>query len=162
MIKLVEMENTIKGDKKYRVFVFSFWNFGNSSERLAKRKTSSNQKKRTKSQGSLQQRVEVYNCLLDACIECKALPRALDVFEEMKEQSLADVVSYNTLMKGGCEGWENLPTKMWFMVSLGYPRWAVGIATTLLFTYVVLLCTSLSYLDWGSGSSYLWKTPSFS
>jgi len=44
--------------------------------------------------------VLVYNCLLDACIECKALPRALDVFEEMKEQSLADVVSYNTVMKG--------------------------------------------------------------
>lgn len=44
--------------------------------------------------------VVVYNCLLDACIECKALPRALKIFEEMKEQSLADVVSYNTIMKG--------------------------------------------------------------
>eukprot|EP00438_Fugacium_kawagutii_P018188 Skav226132 [mRNA] locus=scaffold1047:350602:354090:- [translate_table: standard] len=49
--------------------------------------------------------VLVYNCLLDACIECKALPRALQIFEEMKEQhieeqSLADVVSYNTIMKG--------------------------------------------------------------
>lgn len=44
--------------------------------------------------------VIVYNCLLDACIECKALPRALKIFEEMKTQSLADVVSYNTIMKG--------------------------------------------------------------
>lgn len=44
--------------------------------------------------------VIVYNCLLDACIECKALPKALKIFEEMKEQSLADVVSYNTIMKG--------------------------------------------------------------
>lgn len=44
--------------------------------------------------------VIVYNCMLDACIECKALPRALKIFEEMKEKSLADVVSYNTIMKG--------------------------------------------------------------
>lgn len=44
---------------------------------------------------------EVYNCLLDACIECKALPKALHFFEEMKKKELVDVVSYNTLMKGG-------------------------------------------------------------
>ena len=55
-----------------------------------------------------------------------------------------------------------LKKHIWFMVSLGYPRRAVGIATTLLCSTVVLLCTSLSYLDWGSGSSYLWKTSSFS
>ncbi|CAK9033739.1 unnamed protein product [Durusdinium trenchii] len=42
----------------------------------------------------------VYNCLLDALIECKAFPRALDCFEEMRKNSLADVVSYNTIMKG--------------------------------------------------------------
>lgn len=44
--------------------------------------------------------VLVYNCLLDACIECRDLPRALQLFQEMKEKSLADVVSYNTIMKG--------------------------------------------------------------
>mmetsp|Transcript_58723 Transcript_58723/g.109970 ORF Transcript_58723/g.109970 Transcript_58723/m.109970 type:complete len:850 (-) Transcript_58723:43-2592(-) len=42
----------------------------------------------------------VYNCLLDACIECRDLPRALSLFEEMKGTSVADVVSYNTIMKG--------------------------------------------------------------
>ncbi len=59
----------------------------------------------------------------------------------MKEQSLVDVVSYNTLMKGGCEGWEGLLLKkhIWFMVSLGYPWRAVGIATTLLCSLVVYL-----------------------
>eukprot|EP00440_Ansanella_granifera_P014818 gb/GFBE01016110.1/.p1 GENE.gb/GFBE01016110.1/~~gb/GFBE01016110.1/.p1 ORF type:complete len:860 (+),score=257.03 gb/GFBE01016110.1/:1-2580(+) len=41
-----------------------------------------------------------YNCLLDACVECKDLPSALRFFKEMKEKSLADVVSYNTVMKG--------------------------------------------------------------
>jgi pentatricopeptide repeat protein len=52
---------------------------------------------------------KVYNCLLDACIECKALPRALKIFEEMKEQSLADVVSYNTIMKGLATPTCNMP-----------------------------------------------------
>lgn len=41
-----------------------------------------------------------YNCLLDACIQCKNLPQALVFFREMKEQCLPDVISYNTIMKG--------------------------------------------------------------
>eukprot|EP00933_Yihiella_yeosuensis_P022223 TRINITY_DN17492_c0_g1_i1.p1 TRINITY_DN17492_c0_g1~~TRINITY_DN17492_c0_g1_i1.p1 ORF type:complete len:862 (+),score=242.26 TRINITY_DN17492_c0_g1_i1:277-2862(+) len=42
----------------------------------------------------------MYNCLLDACIECKDLRQALRFFAEMKEAGLADLVSYNTMMKG--------------------------------------------------------------
>jgi len=42
-----------------------------------------------------------YNCLLDACVECKDLKQALDVFAEMKSKDgIADIVSYNTIMKG--------------------------------------------------------------
>jgi len=44
--------------------------------------------------------VTVYNCLLDACIECQNLPQALTYFKDMKEQGLVDVISYNTMMKG--------------------------------------------------------------
>lgn len=82
--------------------------------------------------------------MLDACIECKALPRALDVFEEMKEQSLADVVSYNTVMKGAsvkdgkvCQQ----KVDLWYVLDTPGGQWA-------LLLYVVLLRTSLSYLDW--------------
>jgi len=42
----------------------------------------------------------VCNCLLDACVQCNNMSVALRVFEEMKNTGLADVVSYNTLMKG--------------------------------------------------------------
>jgi len=42
----------------------------------------------------------VCNCLLDACVQCKNMSVALRVFDELKHTSLADVVSYNTLMKG--------------------------------------------------------------
>ena len=41
---------------------------------------------------------KAYNCFLDACIECNAMPKALEVLEDMKLKGLADVVSYNTVM----------------------------------------------------------------
>merc|ERR1719221_477383 len=40
------------------------------------------------------------NCLLDACVQCNNMFVALKCFDEMKNTGLADVVSYNTLMKG--------------------------------------------------------------
>jgi len=42
----------------------------------------------------------LYNCLLDACIQCKKLESALGYFAEMKEQDLLDAVSFNTIIKG--------------------------------------------------------------
>jgi len=42
----------------------------------------------------------VFNCLLDACVQCGDMTRALSYFEEMKASRLVDVVSCNTLMKG--------------------------------------------------------------
>jgi len=42
----------------------------------------------------------VCNCLLDACVQCNNMSVALRVFDELKTTGLADVVSYNTLMKG--------------------------------------------------------------
>jgi len=41
-----------------------------------------------------------YNCLLDACVQCNNMDLALKYFIEVKEVGLADIVSYNTLMKG--------------------------------------------------------------
>jgi len=42
----------------------------------------------------------VYNCLLDACVQCQQQATALAYFAEVKAAGLADVVSYNTVMKG--------------------------------------------------------------
>mmetsp|Transcript_109733 Transcript_109733/g.189848 ORF Transcript_109733/g.189848 Transcript_109733/m.189848 type:complete len:719 (+) Transcript_109733:155-2311(+) len=41
-----------------------------------------------------------YNCLLDACVQCKSMDLALKYFSEVKDVGLADIVSYNTMMKG--------------------------------------------------------------
>ena len=41
----------------------------------------------------------VYNALLDSCVQCGKVGQALQHFAEMKENSLVDVVSYNTLLK---------------------------------------------------------------
>jgi pentatricopeptide repeat protein len=41
----------------------------------------------------------MYNCFLDACVQCGSLEIALTHFEKMKELEVVDVVSYNTLMK---------------------------------------------------------------
>jgi pentatricopeptide repeat protein len=42
----------------------------------------------------------VYNSLMEACVQCNELKTALNYFNEAKERKLANVVSYNTIMKG--------------------------------------------------------------
>mmetsp|Transcript_49838 Transcript_49838/g.131726 ORF Transcript_49838/g.131726 Transcript_49838/m.131726 type:complete len:822 (-) Transcript_49838:39-2504(-) len=46
----------------------------------------------------------IYNCLLEACVQCNDLQAARKHFERMKGEGLADVVSYNTVMKGYLSG----------------------------------------------------------
>eukprot|EP00746_Dinoflagellata_sp_MGD_P158203 gnl/MRDRNA2_/MRDRNA2_86416_c0_seq1.p1 gnl/MRDRNA2_/MRDRNA2_86416_c0~~gnl/MRDRNA2_/MRDRNA2_86416_c0_seq1.p1 ORF type:complete len:1075 (+),score=265.47 gnl/MRDRNA2_/MRDRNA2_86416_c0_seq1:152-3376(+) len=41
----------------------------------------------------------IYNCLLDACVQCNDLSGALEHFETMKKMDFVDVVSYNTVLK---------------------------------------------------------------
>merc|ERR1719487_408933 len=41
----------------------------------------------------------LHNCILDACVECGDLERALSFFGEMKSLKLVDIVSYNTVLK---------------------------------------------------------------
>jgi pentatricopeptide repeat protein len=41
----------------------------------------------------------VYNTVLDACVECCDLEKATEWMKKMKEVKMADVVSYNTLIK---------------------------------------------------------------
>merc|ERR1719284_50360 len=41
----------------------------------------------------------IHNAVLDACVECKDLPAAEKWMEEMKAAGVADVVSFNTIMK---------------------------------------------------------------
>mmetsp|Transcript_102229 Transcript_102229/g.284765 ORF Transcript_102229/g.284765 Transcript_102229/m.284765 type:complete len:1078 (+) Transcript_102229:112-3345(+) len=41
----------------------------------------------------------IYNCFLDACVQCGDLEGALRHFEEMKELGFVDVVGYNTVLK---------------------------------------------------------------
>mmetsp|Transcript_28356 Transcript_28356/g.46682 ORF Transcript_28356/g.46682 Transcript_28356/m.46682 type:complete len:853 (-) Transcript_28356:110-2668(-) len=45
-------------------------------------------------------RPQVYNCFLDACVQCNDIEASLQLFEEMKQLGFVDVVSYNTLLKG--------------------------------------------------------------
>eukprot|EP00435_Cladocopium_sp_Y103_P031465 s620_g8.t1 len=45
-------------------------------------------------------RPQVYNCFLDACVQCNDIDASLLLFEEMKQLGFVDVVSYNTLLKG--------------------------------------------------------------
>jgi len=42
----------------------------------------------------------VYNSMLEACVQCNDLQTALQYFQEAKDKHLANVVSYNTVMKG--------------------------------------------------------------
>ncbi|CAE8613627.1 unnamed protein product [Polarella glacialis] len=44
-------------------------------------------------------RPQVYNCFLDACVQCSDVEAALQLFEEMKRLCYVDVVSYNTVLK---------------------------------------------------------------
>merc|ERR1719191_2659464 len=41
----------------------------------------------------------IYNCLLDACVQCGDIKGAEEYFGQMKQLECADVVSYNTLLK---------------------------------------------------------------
>mmetsp|Transcript_64362 Transcript_64362/g.181487 ORF Transcript_64362/g.181487 Transcript_64362/m.181487 type:complete len:942 (+) Transcript_64362:146-2971(+) len=41
----------------------------------------------------------IYNCFLDACVQCGDFERASAHFEEMKRLSVVDTVGYNTLLK---------------------------------------------------------------
>jgi len=41
----------------------------------------------------------IYNCLLDACIQCGDMKSAEEYFAQMNQLDYADVVSYNTLLK---------------------------------------------------------------
>jgi len=41
----------------------------------------------------------IYNCFLDACVQCGNLDRAWRHFAEMKSQGFLDVVSFNTMIK---------------------------------------------------------------
>jgi pentatricopeptide repeat protein len=44
--------------------------------------------------------VLIYNSVLDACVECKDMQKAFEYFDEARQSNLADVVSYNIIMKG--------------------------------------------------------------
>eukprot|EP00747_Dinoflagellata_sp_TGD_P114942 gnl/TRDRNA2_/TRDRNA2_172031_c0_seq19.p1 gnl/TRDRNA2_/TRDRNA2_172031_c0~~gnl/TRDRNA2_/TRDRNA2_172031_c0_seq19.p1 ORF type:complete len:953 (+),score=234.25 gnl/TRDRNA2_/TRDRNA2_172031_c0_seq19:173-3031(+) len=41
----------------------------------------------------------IYNCFLDACVQCGDIERAISHFEEMKRLGFVDVVGYNTVIK---------------------------------------------------------------
>jgi len=41
-----------------------------------------------------------YNAMLEACVACGDLSRALEIFSKAKQGNCADVVSYNTVVKG--------------------------------------------------------------
>jgi pentatricopeptide repeat protein len=41
----------------------------------------------------------IYNCLLDACVQCRDTAGAHEHFQQMKELGFVDVVSYNTMLK---------------------------------------------------------------
>jgi pentatricopeptide repeat protein len=43
--------------------------------------------------------VIIYNTVLDACVECRDLKAAEEWMEQMQEAGMADVVSFNTLIK---------------------------------------------------------------
>jgi pentatricopeptide repeat protein len=41
----------------------------------------------------------IYNCLIDACVQCGDLQSATAYFDQMKHLNFVDVVSYNTILK---------------------------------------------------------------
>merc|ERR1719428_2285949 len=48
----------------------------------------------------------IYNCYLDACVQCNDLDGALAHFQEMKQLNFVDVVGYNTVLKAYlARGW---------------------------------------------------------
>jgi pentatricopeptide repeat protein len=42
----------------------------------------------------------ILNSMLDACIECRNMGKAIEYFTQARESKVADVISYNTMMKG--------------------------------------------------------------
>jgi len=42
----------------------------------------------------------IINSLLDACVECKDMPKAIEYFNQPELNAVTDVISYNTMMKG--------------------------------------------------------------
>lgn len=50
--------------------------------------------------GSQANNALILNSILDACIECKDMNKALEYFNQPELQGVADVISYNTMMKG--------------------------------------------------------------
>mmetsp|Transcript_105684 Transcript_105684/g.187941 ORF Transcript_105684/g.187941 Transcript_105684/m.187941 type:complete len:866 (-) Transcript_105684:186-2783(-) len=49
--------------------------------------------------GGVPLRSQIYNCYLDCCVHCEDIEASLKLFDEMKGLKLADVVSYNTVLK---------------------------------------------------------------
>merc|ERR1719161_1236655 len=50
-------------------------------------------------QNGVQMNSMIYNCLIDACVQCGDVRAALGYFEQMKQLNLVDTVSYNTMVK---------------------------------------------------------------
>merc|ERR1719515_224365 len=50
-------------------------------------------------QKGIQMNALIYNCLIDACVQCRDTAAALEYFDQMKQLGFADVVSYNTVLK---------------------------------------------------------------
>lgn len=44
-----------------------------------------------------------YNSLIDCCIRCNSIEKAVEIFEEMKNSSTKpDLITYSTMIKGFC------------------------------------------------------------
>merc|ERR1719247_3923517 len=50
-------------------------------------------------QNGVQMNALIYNCLVDACVQCGDMAAALEYFAQMKQLDFVDVVSYNTVVK---------------------------------------------------------------
>merc|ERR1719305_860495 len=55
-------------------------------------------------QGGVHMNSMIYNCLLDACVQCGDTTAAHEHFQQMKELAFVDVVSYNTMLKSYLKG----------------------------------------------------------
>merc|ERR1719174_1776550 len=55
-------------------------------------------------QGGVHMNSLIYNCLLDACVQCGDTTAAHEHFQQMKELAFVDVVSYNTMLKSYLKG----------------------------------------------------------
>lgn len=84
----------------------------------------------------------VFNSLLDACVECGDMEKALSYFRQAKAKGVTNVVSYNTLMKGfaACNDLEAVE-------HLLKELQAIGLSTTQA-SFHVLLRARLQKGDW--------------